>query len=86
MTLHNDGTLDLLTSEIHWAKEHNTFIVEASDLRIRPGANVRRVKITNPKTGNNRLFKYVATDMDATDIFGWKFVSPDGIKFLLIND
>lgn len=54
-------------------------------------AEVSTLGIANP-THNTILFidskkyKFVKTDTDGEDVFGWRFQAEDGSKLLIIND
>lgn len=71
---------------LRYFKEDNRFSGYASDLDC--GYPDREVKISNPKTGNHKIFMLKKVDTDATgeDIYGWNFATKCGIKLLIIND
>jgi hypothetical protein len=69
-----------------WNKDTKTLSAEASELRFHPQNIYGGVGIVNEKTGGYRKFRFTNVDTDGEDIFGWNFVSPDGIKLLIIND
>lgn len=74
--------------QFHYNKETKTFSQEISSLGHVSVGRKTQIKITNPKTGGFRLFKFVKADMDSSneDCYGWNYRSDDGIKLLIIND
>ena len=71
-----------------WNKDTKTLSAEASELGWNPTKReiYEGVGIVNDKTSGYRKFRFTNVDTDGEDIFGWNFVSPDGIKLLIIND
>ena len=69
-----------------WDKETNTFSFYASDKRIDYPPGV--VFLKSSKTGKELRFSLTKIDKDGSgeDIYGWNYVSSNGMKLLIIND
>ena len=73
------------TDKLSWNKETQTFVTEASDLRLLDIPNV--FKVFNPKTQGSRVFTFWKKDMYGADndIYGFWYKSKN-LKLLIIND
>jgi len=81
----DNGTMQFFKVEqFDWNKETNTFVQEASMLRI--GSPATTLMLTNPKTGKRKSFKMCGVDRSSDEIYGWKYKTNCGIKALIVND
>ena len=72
-------------------KQGNRFCQERSTIEATLDRKINIdpiIILENPKTMNTREFKFTKCDMDGSheDIYGWNFISNDGIELLIIND
>jgi len=72
-----------------WDKKTRTLAWEWSDLsgRVKNHHLYNCVTVLNESTGEKRTFIFSGADKDGEgETHGWRYVSIDGMKLLLIND
>lgn len=76
--------MNISTELLTWNASTNTFIAEASDLKL--GEVPKSVMIWNPKTMGSILVFLQSIDESDGDIMGWRFKSHQGYNLIIIND
>ena len=87
--------IPISSAHFHYNQETNTFSAYRSDLagfkifqQIHDDSCDAGFSMRSAKTGDKRTFLYTHDDRDSggEDVYGWNFITDDGIKCLIIND
>jgi|SaaInlV_100m_DNA_2_1039680.scaffolds.fasta_scaffold00344_29 hypothetical protein len=76
----------LLTKELSYNKSSNTFVGEASELKLNQVSLISYI-IYNPTTQMSQYFNFDKTDLNNdSEVMGWRYRSHQGTNLLIIND
>lgn len=65
---------EVSTPQLLWDAASVKFTVEASSLAWKPGWCADWIRVTNPRTGGQRLFGYEKAEMRDGEVLSWTYV------------